>query len=185
VQADASEENLAGSGGNLGQVQHYNVLHPRGNRYAIKELKSRREQVYDQFTQHLVPPIHVEITQDLGRGQKRQLPMVGCNVTPVGTFLPVKARITLVPKRGTRAFRLKRHHLAGSQLIHLNPGFTLRDNFSLPAGCWPGRGELSIRVDLPVTDPYGRVHDLLPVHFVFRRKGKGKDKEEYWFLRPH
>ena len=39
------------------QIGRYNKEHPRGNKYRIKELKKRREQIYEKYTRHLVPPL--------------------------------------------------------------------------------------------------------------------------------
>ncbi len=162
-----------------GQVQHYNDRHPRGTKYFADELKARREQVYEEFTRNLVPPIHVAITQHLGGDSRRHLPDVGCNVTHVGHSLPVRARVSLVPKRGGKGFQLRGHHLSGRQLIHLNPGFVLRDHFRLPAGCWASRGELAVQVLLTLVDQYDREHEMLPVHYVYRKRLGD------WFLRPY
>jgi hypothetical protein len=54
-----------------GAVQHYNPKHPIGTKYKPSELKKRREQVYEEFTRHLVPPIHYEINQSLPGGGAR------------------------------------------------------------------------------------------------------------------
>lgn len=37
-------------------VGNYNVQHPRGTKYKPDELKARREQIYEEYTRHLVPP---------------------------------------------------------------------------------------------------------------------------------
>jgi len=161
-----------------GQVQHYNVRHPRGTKFPIEELKARRDQVYEEFTRHLVPPVHVQITQALPSGGKRKLPDVGCHVGHLGTSLPVKARVTLLPMRGREHYKIKRHHLSGSKLISLNPRFTVYDHFALPKECQNGRAKLSVEVSLCIIDQCDREHYMLPVHFVFK-KAWGD-----WYLQP-
>ena len=47
------------------EVSRYNTEQPMGTKYKPEELKARREQVYEEFTRHLVPPIHYEITNYL------------------------------------------------------------------------------------------------------------------------
>src|SRR5579864_329379 len=65
-------------------VQHYNDSHPRGNKYKPEELKARRDQVYEECTRHLVPPVHYEITQSLADGSSRTCPDVGLLVGNLG-----------------------------------------------------------------------------------------------------
>src|SRR3989344_1525412 len=45
------------------KVGHYNIEEPKGNKYTASELRSRREQVYEEFTRHLVPLINIQVTQ--------------------------------------------------------------------------------------------------------------------------
>jgi len=46
-----------------GAIGHYNVQHPRGRKYSSCELRSRRDQVYEQHTRHLVSPTNYRVTQ--------------------------------------------------------------------------------------------------------------------------
>src|SRR5258706_10434908 len=39
------------------RVGHYDATQPKGTRYRPEELKRRRDQIYDEFTRHLVPPL--------------------------------------------------------------------------------------------------------------------------------
>ncbi len=71
------------------EIGRYNEEHPKGNKYKPMELKARRDQIYEEYTRHLVPPIYFNITQDLPNGQKRLLPDVGIDVTHLGDSLPV------------------------------------------------------------------------------------------------
>src|SRR4030095_13483185 len=55
-------------------VGHYNREHPRGKKYSAQELRTRREQVYEQHTRYLVPPVQYSIQQAIpGTSQRRQL----------------------------------------------------------------------------------------------------------------
>ena len=42
------------------EIGKYNKKHPKGNKYRPKELKARRDQIYEGQTRYLVPPIHFE-----------------------------------------------------------------------------------------------------------------------------
>jgi hypothetical protein len=45
---------------------HYNQAHPLGRRYKKEELRARRDQIYEQYTRHLVPPVIYTIAQGGG-----------------------------------------------------------------------------------------------------------------------
>lgn len=77
------------------KVGHYNTEHPRGNKYRPNELKRRREQVYEEFTRHLVPPIDFQITQRLLNGAQRKFPDVGFEISNLGTGLSVKVYLSV------------------------------------------------------------------------------------------
>jgi len=53
-----------------GEVHHYNSSVPIGNRYNDGELKARREQVYEEFTRHLVPPVYYGIDNQILQNKK-------------------------------------------------------------------------------------------------------------------
>ena len=44
-----------------GKIGRYNPDHPIGTKYKIEELKTRREQIYEKYTSHLVPPINLKL----------------------------------------------------------------------------------------------------------------------------
>jgi hypothetical protein len=60
-------------------IGHYNEMHPRGRRYGVKELKDRRDQVYNEQTSHLIPPISYVMKQG-----ERILPDVGFWIQNLG-----------------------------------------------------------------------------------------------------
>jgi hypothetical protein len=70
------------------EISHYNDEEPLGNKYRPEELKARREQIYERHTGHFVPPLLYKITKT-----NLPLPDVGFEITHLGTYPPVKARI--------------------------------------------------------------------------------------------
>jgi 5-methylcytosine-specific restriction endonuclease McrA len=46
------------------KIGKYNPKHPLGTKYKEAELKTRREQVYEKYTKHLVPPINIELIKN-------------------------------------------------------------------------------------------------------------------------
>ena len=161
------------------EIGRYNKEHPRGNKYRPKELKARREQIYEEYTRHLVPPIHFEITQDLPNGQKRRLPDIGFNITHLGDSLPVKVLVATQIFLGNKDLGIpKTGHYSGKQLWSMNPRFGVRGHFSVPDESVKSTERLEIKVKVTVIDQYEREHQLLPIGWVYMR-----DKNS-WYLEP-
>lgn len=157
-----------------GLVEQYNKNHPRGNRYKVEELKSRREQIYEEFTKHLVPPIHYEITQSLPNGEKRKFPDVGFILEHKGSFFPVKVKIVL--KIGDAGKRISGHY-SGNKLWHMNPHFSVWGHFRIPEK-YKDNNPLKIKVFAFIIDQYEREHPYLPFEFVYVKEGN------YWYAEP-
>ena len=58
-------------------IGHYSEGHPRGRKYSITELSARRDQIYEQYTRHLIPPVHYVLSQ-----ASHRLPEVGFHIKP-------------------------------------------------------------------------------------------------------
>lgn len=160
-------------------VAHYNVGHPRGTKYKHAEQKKRREQVYEEFTRHLVPPIHYEVTQRSHEKQSRKLPDVGFNLTHHGRGLPVKVRVSLEIALGRKRFGSPDSpYYNGRKLWHLNPYFSHRGHFGITEKALTGRGRLQVTARVTIIDCYEREHALLPVGHVYRRRSNE------WYFEP-
>jgi len=161
------------------EIGRYNKNHPRGNKYRDDELKARRNQIYEEQTRHLVPPIHYSITQALSNGQKRKLPDVGFIISNLGDSLPVKvfvhAQIFLGEQQPTTPAG---DHYSKNKTWNLNPRFSISGHFSVPDKAVTSTERLKINVTVNIIDKYGREHELLPLEWVFKR-----DSNE-WYLEP-
>ncbi len=155
--------------------------HPRGSKYKFKELKMLRDQIYDKYTNDLVPTILARFLPVSGQ-KGINLPKVGFSITPIGRFIPVKARITVRAFLGGKDLGLiysKKPYYSGKIIWNLNPGLTFNGNFDLPNDCAEKKEEkLQLELRITVIDPYEREHEQLPVCFSYNRTG------EYWFLEP-
>jgi hypothetical protein len=163
-----------------GLVGHYNIKHPKGNKFKEKELKLRREQIYEEFTRHLVPPIHYEITQALPNGEKREFPDVGFTLKHNGSALPVKVKIVLkIVGIGENANLIKSGsgHYSGDKLWNLNPYFIILGHFSIPKE-YVNNDPLKIRISASIIDQYEREHPYLPFEYVYVKE------ENYWYAEP-
>lgn len=169
------------------EIGRYNEAHPRGNKYRIKELKKRREQIYEKYTRQLIPPLVYHLAP---RGNEPvvvkktfSLPRVRFIIENHGLFLPVRFKVKIRVFLGGNELQLKgRPYYTGGITWHLNAGHTFFGNFSVPKECVDSTEKLIIEVKVTAIDQYDRLHDLLPICFNYVRK-EGK-KEGYWFAEP-
>lgn len=163
-------------------IGRYNKEHPRGNKYRPKELKTRREQIYERYTRHLVPPVHFEIIPRKGDSKQIRLPRVGFIITHFGDSLPVRfkvsVRVFLGGKELGSIVNLKKPYYSGGIIWNLNPRHTFFGNFSVPKECVDSAEDLKLEVKVTIIDPYDRSHELYPVCYTYVR-----DKN-YWFTEP-
>ena len=160
------------------EAHRYNDAHPRGTKYKADELKARREQVYEEFTRHLVPPVHYGVTQGLANGARRRFPDVGFLVAHMGDSLPVRARVVVERVLADGKRQGVGGHYSGNKLWHLNPRFSIWGHFTLPGSAEPDDGEIKVRVEVSIIDLYEREHQQLPVEFVYLRE------QDVWYLEP-
>jgi hypothetical protein len=149
------------------RIGSYNPQHPRGRRHRPEELRARRDQIYEQYTAGLVPPLFYVITQE---GQ--QPPEVGFRVNHVGGAYPARVLVWITLAQGGTVYghpvrsgeRLG--HYDGTYIWNLNPGFGVNGHFPIPAEAVDKPEPLRARIDVSVIDIYERHHDLLPVGYV-------------------
>jgi hypothetical protein len=160
------------------EVMRYNEQHPRGTKYKVDELKARRDQVYEEFTRHLVPPIHYEITQQIpGRGV-RTFPDVGFVISHLGDSLPVRVRVIVESVLPSGNAVLPPDFYSGQKLWNLNPRSSFSGHFEMPSELIPEDRQLELRVRVSIIDQYEREHFHLPTGFVYVPEGN------YWYAEP-
>lgn len=166
-----------------GKIKSYDLEHPVGTAYKIKEIKARRDQIYEKYTRHLVPPIHFEVTQIIRDNPSllRKFPNVGFNLTHLGDFLPVKVKVELKNILGGRDLGIMKDskgYYSGEALWNLNPRTKIFGNFSVPKECAKSTEDLRIEVRVTIIDQHERAHKYLPQCWTYVRE------ENYWFLEP-
>ena len=166
------------------QIGRYNIEHPRGNKYRIKELKKRREQIYEKYTRHLVPPLLFYLAPRMGdpRHSQLRLPRVGFVIENHGGFLPARFKVNVRVFLGSedigQIVNPRKPYYSGGIIWNLNPGHTFFGNFGVHKKCVNSSEDLKIEVQVTVIDQYGRSHPLLPSCYNYVRD-KG-----YWFTEP-
>jgi len=149
---------------------------PKGTKFSSEELKSRREQVYDKHTAHLVPPIHYEIISDM-----RPLPDIGFTISHRGGPFPVRVKTWLkvfLGKKMIEDFSRKPDFYGGEREWNLNPLWGIKGHFQVPKTAVKSKQTLKVQIKASIFDIYNREHELLPVEYVYQRDTKG------WFLEP-
>jgi hypothetical protein len=160
------------------KIGRYSKDHPRGNKYRPEELKARREQIYDQYTMHLVPPIDFGPTQELSNGT-RKLPHVGFRITHHGDSNPVQVLVATHIFLGSEDLGIpETGHYSGKKAWNLNPRFSIMGHFSVPDKTVLSQEPLQIDFTVTVIDQYERHHNLLPMRWVYMRD------QNAWYLEP-
>ena len=173
------------------EVGCYNAKHPTGNKFKPEELKARREQVYEEHTRHLVPPIWFDLTQNLPNGRKTDFPDVRVNINHRGNSLPVKFSVAVKVFVGDKYLKHKLPtQYTGEKLWNLNPGFGVGGHFQVSEEVIrkvKTDERLEIKVRVIIVDQYEREHQLLPLAWVYMKKSNswylepcGNDKKNIW-----
>ena len=159
------------------KISAYNSEHPKGTKYKAKELIQRREQIYEEYTRHLVPPIDFKITQNLPFVGQRNFPDVGFNIIHLGDSFPVKVLVVAKIYLGDKFLRKPRGHYSGEEFWNLNPRMVYQGHFEVPEAVESSE-HLEIKVYVTIIDQYERHHKLLPVSWVYQRENNS------WFANP-
>jgi HNH endonuclease len=160
------------------KLQRYDPIHRRGTKYRLNERKVRRDQIYEKYTRHLVPPVNYFVTQTINPTQKRQFPDVGFVLQHLGDSLPVRVKIALSVKFGERTLPRFKGYYNGEKFWRLNPRLTYHGHFSLPSAVVNSQAKIEITVRLSIIDAFEREHHFLPIGFIYMRN------ENDWYLEP-
>lgn len=162
-----------------GKIGRYREGHNIGTKYKDDELKARREQIYEKYTRHLIPPLIYKIYQD----QRFIFPHVGFSIFHTGTTYPVKILVKLVIFHGNEKLGLADTNnklYNGGTWWNLNPQEGVDGWFPFPEPSLIDTSDedIEVRINIKIKDIYGRIHETLPVGYVFMRDKKN------WFLEP-
>jgi hypothetical protein len=168
-----------------GLLHHYNRLHPRGTKYFERERKTRRDQIYEEFTRHLVPAVDYQVTQSHIRpgAPPRTFPDVSFILRHLGDHLPVRVLTVLTVKVGAKTLKPLAGHYAGKKPWRLNPRTSHEGHFYIPPTAVNSRARLEVQAAVTIIDMYDRHHRLLPVSWIYVRKPSG-GKPGYWYFEP-
>jgi hypothetical protein len=160
-----------------GRIKSYNLSHRVGTSYRINEVKTRRNQIYDKYTRHLVPIVTFDVETNT-----QTFPTIHTIVIHASTSLPVKARIEvkhiLNLTKDLGIMKDEHGYYSGETEWNLNPARRINGNYTLPEECQNSEDDLKIEARLTIIDQYDRHHVMLPQAWTFDRN------TETWFLEP-
>jgi len=169
------------------QIGMYNSKHPRGIKFRTKELKTRREQIYDKYTRHLVVPVPYVITNLIDPYQpakeKRNFPHVTFNIANISDYLPIKLFITLrgILDGKNIDLKLEKGYYTGDKVWNLNPQNRVNGNFKIRNSRFVNLKQtdiLEIKAKIKLIDILDREHNFLENGYVYNQEG------DYWYFEP-
>lgn len=169
------------------KIGMYNLKHPRGNKFRIKEIKTRREQIYDKYTRHLIVSVPYIITNLIDpynptKG-KRECPDITFNITNISDYLPIRLFITLkVVLNGKKVdLNLSKGYYTGDKIWNLNPQNRVNGHFEIYNERLANLKKtdlLEIKVRIKLIDILDREHNFLENGYVYNQEGN------YWYFEP-
>ena len=148
------------------EIGRYNEEHPRGNKYKPQELKARREQIYERYTRHLVPPIYFHLNQrKIDPTKSHELPFVGFRLQHFGDSLPVNVKVeakVVLDREDKGLVQHTKGYYDGKVRWNINPRTLFFGGFSIKEEYAKSEKELMIELRITVIDQYGREHKFLP-----------------------
>lgn len=153
------------------KIGHYNIKHPKGNKYRPKELISRRDQLLDRYTSYLVPRLDFQVVQ------RAQFPDVGFLFTHVGGSFPAQFKIKCDVILENKKLLTLGDHYGGNWIWNLNPGHQFYGHMNIPFS-GPLTERLEIDSIITIIDIYSREHKWLPTGHVY------DPVSNRWFAEP-
>lgn len=143
------------------KIKGYDPKHPIGTKYKEKEIKARRNQIYEKYTSNLVPVVILGFKQD-----KHQLPTVEFYLRHVSQGNAVKVFIKLQIELGksniSDKFKELRGLFTGKKSLNLNPGYGYDGHFNLPKEAGDSNEVIRIIPTIIIIDKFDYPHKLLP-----------------------
>lgn len=171
------------------QIGMYNAQHPKGTKYKSKELKKRREQIYDKYTKQYIAPLHYVISNKLNPHEvnsgPRQYPKTTFNITNLSDYLPAVLRIQLKGKLNGKYvdLGLSKGLYTGAKYWNLNPRRQINGWFEIANKKMvnPKPNDLiEVRVLITIIDVLGREHRLLEDGYTYAHR----NGEQFWYFEP-
>lgn len=156
------------------EIGSYNPKHSVGTAYKVREIKARRDQIYDKYTRHLIPPIHFYPDQQImNTTRSHKLPFIGFRLQHLGDSLPVNVRVeakVVLDKEDKGLVEGTKGYYNGEVRWNINPRTIFFGGFSIKPEYAESDKELMIEFRVTVIDQYEREHTLLPQCWRYIKK---------------
>ena len=114
------------------EIGRYNAEHPRGNKYKPPELKARRDQIYERYTKHLVPPLNIELGPVYNENNDPNRPRVRTSITHRSDSNPVRIKIIMNAYVGeVNEGTIENRYYSGDIPWNLTPRLNVTGSFGL------------------------------------------------------
>lgn len=171
-----------------GEIQRYNRDHPVGTNYRIREIKARRDQIYERYTRHLVPSLNYSPFQRQRNDPENNLDFVGFQIGHLGDSLPVQITVEAKIILGDEDKGLvpdTNGYYSGETRWNINPRRTIIGGFHLPEAVANSDEELKIEFRVTIIDQYGREHKELPQCWGYLKDSNSWNLEPRQFTEWH
>lgn len=154
-------------------IGHYNVEHPRGNRYRSAELKARREQIYERHTSHLVPPLNIQLGPIGNENEDPDRPRVSTLITHRSNSNPIQLKLIIRAFVGSDDKGLVASNFYNGRILwNLTPMLVVSGGFVVPNDWVTSietntRDRLRFEINHTIIDIYEREHPQLPFCFSY------------------
>jgi hypothetical protein len=169
------------------KIGHYNDKHPLGKKFSAKEIKRRREQIYDKHTREYLVPIQYKISDllnpTLPNMGKREYPDITFNIINMSESLPTQLKIILrgILNGEDVDLELDKGHYTGDKLWNMNPRMIVNGHFEIHntrLRSLSTTDRLDIRVSITQIDMLKRAHQLLEDGYSYN------SEKRYWYFEP-
>ena len=162
-----------------GELERYNPEHPVGTKYRFLEIKTRRNQIYEEYTLPYVRKVKIEISKKTVSGEIREWGDNSCNVMTLSQDIPLKLRLKIVPYHDDKRIDIDLGGLySGKELWNLNPSQLVAVHFRLPITADSNPFRFRVEIFWSIIDVLEREHQMLPFSYVW------SDPNRDWWYDP-
>lgn len=167
-----------------GELVHYSPEHPKGSKYRDREIKTRREQIYELHTRQYLRPVDIKISRFMhhatdpnGKLIEREWGDTSCTVRTLSQDIPLQVRLKVVPYQNRESLDVEfGEHYSGEALWNLNPSQVVFGHFSLPITEESDPFDFRVEIFWSIVDVLEREHSMLPFSYVWN-----DPKGDWWF----
>lgn len=161
-----------------GELKRYNSGHPVGTQYRYREIKKRRDQIYELYTIPYLRSASIRISKYIYKStDERSLGDTSCTVMSLSNDLAIRLRLEIEAYHDDRQLTLDLDDLySGSTLWNLNPHEIVTGHFPLPISKEAEPFLYRVEISWSIMDIFDRVHQMLPFSYVWNEPEK-----DWWF----